>query len=67
MKMAHGLGWGPLVRPPLLGETCLLRDHVAGGQGRGEGELDEWGNGVDGDSGEVSESVGEFGEREAGV
>ena len=29
--------------------------------------MEEWGNGVDGDSGEVSESVGEFGEREAGV
>ena len=21
MKMAHGLGWGPLVLPPLSGET----------------------------------------------
>ena len=23
MKMAHGLGWGPLVLPPLSGETCV--------------------------------------------
>ena len=22
MKMARGLGWGPLVLPPLSGETC---------------------------------------------
>ena len=64
MKMAHGLGWGPLVPPPLLGETCLVCDHVAAGEGRGEGELEEWGNRVDRDSGEVSESVGELDEGE---
>ena len=29
--------------------------------------MEEWGNRVDRDSGEVSESVGEFGEREVGV
>ena len=67
MKMAHGLQWGPLVPPPLLGETCLVRDHLAAGEGRGEGELEEWGSGVEKDSGEVAKSVGEFSEREAGV
>ena len=24
MKMAHGLGWGPLVLPPLSRETCWV-------------------------------------------
>ena len=30
MKMAHGLGWGPLVLPPLSGETCWVHDPVEG-------------------------------------
>ena len=53
MKMAHGLGWGPLVLPPLSGETCWVRDCVAGEEGSGEGE-----------SGEVSGLVGELDEGE---
>ena len=36
MKMARGLGWGLLVLP-LSGETCWIRDCVAGGLGSGEG------------------------------
>ena len=60
-KIAHGLGWGPLVLPPLSGETCWVCDHVAGGEGRGEGELGRWGNGVEGESGEVLGSVGKLG------
>ena len=50
MKMVHGLRWGPLVLPPLSGETCWVCDRVAEGEGRGEGE-----------SGEVLGSVGELG------
>ena len=61
MKMARGLGWGPLVLPPLSGETCWVRDRVAGGEGRGEGELGRWGSGVEGESGEVLGSVGKLG------
>ena len=38
MKMAHGIGWGPLVLPPLSGEMCWVCDHVAGGEGSGEGD-----------------------------
>ena len=33
MKMAHGCGWGPLVLPPLSGETCV--GYVTVGVGRG--------------------------------
>ena len=29
-KIAHGLGWGPLVLPPLSGETCWVHDPVEG-------------------------------------
>ena len=61
MKMARGLGWGPLVLPPLSGESCT--DPVAEGKERGE-ESGRWGSGVEGESGEVSESVGEFDEGE---
>ena len=50
-----------MVLPPLSGETCWVCDHVAGGEGRGEGELGRWGNGVEGESGEVLGSVGELG------
>ena len=32
--MAHGLGWGPLVLPPLSGETCVA--YVTVWQGRKE-------------------------------
>ena len=60
MKMAHGLEWGPLVPPPLSGEACWVRDHVAGEEGSGEGESGRWGSGVEGGSEEVSESVGEL-------
>ena len=61
MKMAHGLGWGPLVLPPLSGEICVeyvtvwRRRAGEGGRGsRGDGVV------VEGESGEVSESVGEL-------
>lgn len=69
MKMAHGLGWGPLVLRPLLGETCagyvtVTRDRVAGGEGSGEGESGRWGSRVEGESGEVSVPVGELDEGE---
>ena len=41
MKMARGLGWGPLVLPPLSGETCvgyvtLWQGEREGGVGVGE-------------------------------
>ena len=41
MKMAHGLGWGPLVLPPLSGETSagymtVLQVAKEGGEGVGE-------------------------------
>ena len=52
MKMAHGLGWGPLVLPPLSGETCWVHDCMAGEEGGGEGESGRWGSGVKGESGE---------------
>ena len=35
-----------------------------GGEGRGAGELERWGSGVEGESGKVSESVGELDEGE---
>ena len=38
MKMAHGFEWGPLVLPPLSGETCWVHDCMAGEEGGGEGE-----------------------------
>ena len=65
MKMARGLGWGLLVLP-LSGETCWVRDCVAGWLGRGEEGLGEWGHGDEKGSGEVSESAGEFSEGEEG-
>ena len=63
MKMAHGLGWGPLVLPPLRGNMCWVCDRVAGGEGSGE---DSRGDGVaaEGESGEVSALVGELDEGE---
>ena len=64
MKMAHGIGWGPLVLPPLSGETCWVCDRVAEGEGRGEGELGRWGSGVEAESGEISGPVGELDEGE---
>ena len=64
MKMAHGLGWGPLVLPPLSGETCWVHDCMAGEEGGGEGESGRWGSGVEGESGEVSRPVGELDEGE---
>ena len=54
MKMAHGLGWGPLVLPSLRG----MRGR------RGEGESGRWGSGAEGESGEVSVPVGELDEGE---
>ena len=65
MKMAHGLGWGPLVRPPVSGETCA-GDVIVWQWGR-EGERGNWRKGVagfEGESGEVAESVGELDEGE---
>ena len=52
------------VRPS--GPATSLRGNmcVAGGTGRGEGELGRSGSGVEGESGEVSESVGELNEGE---
>ena len=47
VKMAHGLGWSPLVLPPLSGETCWVCDPVAAGEGSGEGRR-TWGDGVAG-------------------
>ena len=64
MKMARGLRWGPLVLPPLSGETCWVQDHVGGGERRGEVESGRWGSGVEGESGEVSGPVGELDEGE---
>ena len=64
MKMAHGLEWGPLVPPPLSGEACWVRDHVAGEEGSGEGESGRWSSRVKGESGEVSGPVGELDEGE---
>ena len=63
MKMAHGLRWGPLVLPPLSGETCWVQDRVGGGERRGEVESGRWGSGVEGES-EASGSVGELDEGE---
>ena len=59
MKMARGLGWGPLVLLPLRGNICWVRDHVAGREGRGS-----QGDGVAGESGEVLGSIGELDEGE---
>lgn len=56
MKMAHGFWWASW-SPPSEGKTSWNASWQ-GGRKR-EGELEEWGNGVDGDSGEVSESVRE--------
>ena len=65
MKMAHGLGWGPLVLPPLSEETRVgYMTCVAVGEGRGKGESGRWGSGVEGESGEVLGSVGELDEGE---
>ena len=64
MKMAHGIGWGPLVLPPLSGEMCWVCDHVAGREGSGEGESGRWDSKVEGESGEVSGPVGELDEGE---
>ena len=49
MKMARGLGWGPLVLPPLSGESCtdpVGTDPVAEGKERGE-ESGRWGSGAE--------------------
>ena len=65
MKMAHGLGWGPLVLPPLSEETRVgYVTCVAVVEGRGKGELGRWGSGVEGESGEVLGSVGVLDEGE---
>ena len=48
----------------LRGNMCWVRDHVAGGEGRGEGESGRWGSGVEGESGEVLGSVGVLDEGE---
>ena len=48
----------------LRGNICWVLDHVAGGEGRGEGESGRWGSGVEGESGEVLGSVGELDEGE---
>ena len=67
MKVAHGLGWGPLVLPPLSGETSagyVIAWQGGGKRGGGIGGMWQWGWG---DSGDVSESVCEFGEGKGGV
>ena len=64
MNMACGLGWGPLALLPLRGNICWVRDHVAGGEGRGEGESGRWGSGIEGESGEILGSVGKLDEGE---
>ena len=65
MKMAHGLGWGPLVLPPLSEETRVgYMTCVAVGEGRRKGESGRWESGVEGESGEVFGSVGELDEGE---
>ena len=56
MKMAHRLGWGPLVLPPLSGEMCWVHDCTAGEEGRREGESGRWGSRVEGESGEFQAS-----------
>ena len=54
MKMACGLGWGPLaLLTSLRGNICQVHEGVVGGEGRGEGESGRWGSGVEGESGEV--------------
>ena len=62
MKMAHGLGWGPLVLPPLSGETSA--GYVTMWHGGEEGGRESWGDGAKGESGEVSVPVGELDEGE---
>ena len=43
MKIAHGLGWGPLVLPPLSGETCVgYMTMWQVGTEKGEGESGRW-------------------------
>ena len=64
MKMACGLGWGPLALLPLSGEPCRVHDRVAGGGRKGWGESGRWGSGAEGESGEVSGPVGELDEGE---
>ena len=63
MKMAHGLGWGPLVLPPLLGETHAGYLTWQGGK-EGGGRVGEMGYRAEGESGEVSVPVGELDEGE---
>ena len=46
MKMAHGCGWGPLVLPPLSGETCVGYVTVLGRGVEGGGGSGRWGSGV---------------------
>ena len=56
MKIAHGLGWGPLFLPPLSGETCVGYMTVwQVGTEKGEGESGE----VSGPVGELDEGDGE--------
>ena len=63
--MAHGLGWGPLILPPLSGETCVGYVTMwGGGERSGEGESGRWGSGVYGESGDVLGSAGELDEGE---
>ena len=48
----------------LRGNMCWVLDCVAGGEGRREGESGRWVSGAEGESGEVSVSVGELDEGE---
>ena len=65
MKMAHGLGWGPLVLPPLSEETRVgYATCVAVVEGRGKGELGRWDSRVEWESGEVSRPIGQLDEGE---
>ena len=63
MKMARGLGWGPLVLPALSGDRVGYMTVWQGGR-KGVGELGRGGRGVEGASGEVSGQVGELDEGE---
>ena len=64
MKMAHGLEWGPLVLPPLSGETCV--GYLTLGLGAKEAGKGSRGDGVAGSRGsqESSRPVGELDEQE---